>query len=578
MFDGSLVGLDQLTGLSDAALAQAAAGWASASAAAEARKLAVIAEIERRARAAQQHPNWVVDDLDAAAAGLSCALTISHGRALGQIGLAVTLRDRLPKVGARFLAGQISAAMIATISWRTYLVCDPAALARIDTEIAEHAPAWGPLSQYKLEKAIDFWVERHDPDAVRRVRNGVRGRDFVIGDRDDATGTTSVHGRLTSTDAALLEQRLAAMIATVCDDDPRTLAQRRADALGAIAAHATTLACRCDNPGCAAHTDDGRASNFVVHVFTDTDTLNDTRDRGLDPTLHGPDDPPPTPTPAQSPTPTPAQSPAPKPAEPAASPEPTVAKPATEPKPAGESTPSASGRPARRRRKAALIPGANAAIVPPALLADLIHHGATIRFVTTPDPCGEDRYRPSTALADYIRTRDLTCRFPGCDRPATHADIDHTQPWPTGPTHPTNCKCYCRLHHLIKTFWTGWHDTQHPDGTLTITTPAGLTYTTKPFTALLFPHWNTTTPPPPRPPGPPPPTTPGRHLKMPPRRRARTQTRTARITAERKLNATERALENSSTTPTPPPGHHYPDYQFHPADHTPNYGDDPPPF
>ncbi|WP_460688172.1 DUF222 domain-containing protein, partial [Mycolicibacterium hippocampi] len=203
MFDGSLVGPDQLTGLSDAALAQAAAGWASASAAAEARKLAVIAEIERRARAAQQHPNWVVDDLDAAAAGLSCALTISHGRALGQIGLAVTLRDRLPKVGARFLAGQISAAMIATISWRTYLVCDPAALARIDTEIAEHAPAWGRLSQYKLEKAIDFWVERHDPDAVRRVRNGVRGRDFVIGDRDDATGTTSVHGRLTSTDAAL---------------------------------------------------------------------------------------------------------------------------------------------------------------------------------------------------------------------------------------------------------------------------------------------------------------------------------------------------------------------------------------
>ncbi|WP_264063812.1 hypothetical protein [Mycolicibacterium hippocampi] len=65
---------------------------------------------------------------------------------------------------------------------------------------------------------------------------------------------------------------------------------------------------------------------------------------------------------------------------------------------------------------------------------------------------------------------------------------------------------------------------------------------------------------------------------MPTRRRTRTQTRTARITAERKLNATQRALENAPITPTPPPGHHYPDYQFHPADHTPDYGDDPPPF
>ena len=550
MFDGSLVGPDQLTGLSDAALAQAAAGWASASAAAEARKLAVIAEIEHRARTAQQHPNWVVDDLDAAAAGLSCALTISHGRALGQIGVAVTLRDRLPKVGARFLAGQLSAAMIATICWRTYLVCDPVALARIDTEIAENAPAWGRLSQYKLEKAIDFWVERHDPDAVRRVRNGVRGRDFVIGDRDDATGTTSVHGRLTSTDAALLDQRLTAMIATVCDDDPRTLAQRRADALGAIAAHTTALACRCDNPGCAAKTDDGRASSVVVHVVADQDTLNDTLNQTLDPELHGPGGDPPPHT-AQA-----------------------AAKPA-ESKPTAESTPPAA-RP-RRRRTAALIIGAKAAIVPPALLAELINHGATLRVVTTPNPCPENRYRPSAALQNFIRTRDLTCRFPGCDRPATHADIDHTQPWPTGPTHPTNCKCYCRLHHLIKTFWTGWHDTQHPDGTLTITTPSGLTYTTKPFTGLLFPDWNTTTPPP-RPPATPPPARPGRHLMMPTRRRTRTQTRTARITAERKLNAAERAQESASTAPTPPPGHHYPDYQFHPADHTPAYGNDPPPF
>ena len=29
-----------------------------------------------------------------------------------------------------------------------------------------------------------------------------------------------------------------------------------------------------------------------------------------------------------------------------------------------------------------------------------------------------------------IRCRDMTCRFPGCDRPAEFTDIDHTIPYP----------------------------------------------------------------------------------------------------------------------------------------------------
>ncbi|MGV0680767.1 HNH endonuclease, partial [Mycolicibacterium fortuitum] len=30
----------------------------------------------------------------------------------------------------------------------------------------------------------------------------------------------------------------------------------------------------------------------------------------------------------------------------------------------------------------------------------------------------EPGYRPSMALSEFIRWRDLTCRFPGCDAPA----------------------------------------------------------------------------------------------------------------------------------------------------------------
>ncbi|MEB3030669.1 HNH endonuclease signature motif containing protein [[Mycobacterium] nativiensis] len=85
-----------------------------------------------------------------------------------------------------------------------------------------------------------------------------------------------------------------------------------------------------------------------------------------------------------------------------------------------------------------------------------IARSAKLKMVRHPlDGPPEPGYRPSAALADFIRCRDLTCRFPGCGRPVEVADIDHTVPWPLGPTHPSNLKLLCRLHHLLKTFWVG---------------------------------------------------------------------------------------------------------------------------
>ena len=37
----------------------------------------------------------------------------------------------------------------------------------------------------------------------------------------------------------------------------------------------------------------------------------------------------------------------------------------------------------------------------------------------------------------------------------------------------------CRHHHRLKTFAPGWHVHQHPDGTLTWTTPTGHTYVSR---------------------------------------------------------------------------------------------------
>jgi hypothetical protein len=75
----------------------------------------------------------------------------------------------------------------------------------------------------------------------------------------------------------------------------------------------------------------------------------------------------------------------------------------------------------------------------------------TVKVTSAPKPEPGPRYRPSTALDEFVRTRDLTCRAVGCNRPAMHADIYHTVPYPAG-AHPGNLKCYCQIQPYLKTY------------------------------------------------------------------------------------------------------------------------------
>ncbi|MEJ7771625.1 MAG: hypothetical protein WKF51_06960 [Geodermatophilaceae bacterium] len=95
-------------------------------------------------------------------------------------------------------------------------------------------------------------------------------------------------------------------------------------------------------------------------------------------------------------------------------------------------------------------------------------------------PAGTGNYRPTRAQDRHVRTRDRTCRHFGCTRKASHADLDHHQPHPEGPTAVCNLCSYCRTHHRLKHQAPGWTRNLHADGTLTITTPTGITRTTRP--------------------------------------------------------------------------------------------------
>ncbi|QIM20853.1 DUF222 domain-containing protein [Phycicoccus sp. HDW14] len=88
-------------------------------------------------------------------------------------------------------------------------------------------------------------------------------------------------------------------------------------------------------------------------------------------------------------------------------------------------------------------------------------------------------YRPPKAIADFVKTRDGTCRMWGCSRPAVACDLDHVRAWPDGETTPSGLESLCRRHHCFKQ-QARWRPVLSSDGTITWHGPNGQTRTTEP--------------------------------------------------------------------------------------------------
>jgi hypothetical protein len=90
----------------------------------------------------------------------------------------------------------------------------------------------------------------------------------------------------------------------------------------------------------------------------------------------------------------------------------------------------------------------------------------------------ESQYRPSARLAHLIKIRQPRCGFPGCGRPASDADLDHTIPYHRGGR---TCECglapLSRHHHHTKQA-PGWRLDQPEPGVMIWTTPSGRRYRT----------------------------------------------------------------------------------------------------
>ncbi|MGH8921776.1 MAG: DUF222 domain-containing protein, partial [Actinomycetes bacterium] len=451
-------------GLSDSALIDAVIGFDRIASWASARQARLLAEFARRRPG--DHPLAARCDTPSRASEfapdeIGLALRLSRTTAANRLGMAQVLTADLPATLAAWQAGTIDSLKARAI---TETSCLLAGELRGALE-ARVLPRAGQQTIAQLRAALARAVLVLDPEgAAERHHHRRADRRVVISPDED--GMASLWALLSAPDATAAYQRLGELARGLGSDDPRGMDARRADLLVDLLVDLLTGR-RCVTTG----------DNPAPHC--DGDRVEPTR-----PNHDRPDDPTRT-------TPT-----ATAPAEDTAG---GSATPHTEP--AAEAgfhdhRCGLSRFAAPRKPLVSVIvpittllglddhPGelVGHGPIPAGLAREIAAQGTWRRLLTDPASGtlldhGRTTYTPPVGLADFVRARDLRCRFPTCGQPATTADLDHTIPYPDGPTSEHNLHASCRRHHRLKTHTPDWDIDQHPDGRITWTTPTGHTHT-----------------------------------------------------------------------------------------------------
>ena len=348
-----------------------------------AQRMAAIAELlaQRTAEVEAEDPDagyMIVTGFQRTTAEVAAACNLSAMAASVMVSHAQILAERLPNVAAVLAAGDTDWRTVQLVITRTELVRDWV-IERLDANLAERLSKWHSWSRRRIVNAVDAMVRGMDPDAIReRVRAEDR-RHLDITALGD--GTVKVDGIVAVEAGVALDTRLTELANAVCRDDPRSIAQRRADAMKAWS-EGRNLDCLCGADDCPNRSNELVApTRMVINVIAGQQTVFD---GGCQP---------------------------------------------------------------------GYIEGYG--VIDAELLRSIAKE-ATLRLIEEPtvSPAEALRYQPTAALERYVRMRDLTCRFPGCDRPAVVCDLDHTIPFnhadprKGGLTVAYNLKCVCRQHDL----------------------------------------------------------------------------------------------------------------------------------
>ncbi|OBI78894.1 HNH endonuclease signature motif containing protein [Mycobacterium sp. E740] len=392
-----------------------------------AQRMAAIADLLdcRTAEAGEidPDPGWsMVTGFARTSAEVGAAMNMAPSLASRLVSQAEALDTRLPKLAGLLEQGVVDWSTAQLIITRSELVSDDL-ISWLDEAITERLARWQSWSRRRVKDVVDSLVRQIDPQAAKE-RRASSERDRYVSIEPQTDGTAQVRARIGATAAAAFDRRLSELAMSVCANDSRTVAQRRADALTALTER-RGLPCDCGRADCPASTESAESGvRMVLNVIAGEETV------------------------------------------------------------AGESD------------QPGYLEGFG---VIDADLVREIAENATVRPLEQPTVTPEQavRYQPSAGVNRWVRFRDLTCRFPGCDRPAAGCDLDHTTPFnhddpPAGGlTVPWGLAAYCRQHHRLKTFLSGsggWRDEQLADGTIVWISPTGRSYRTTPDGPEIFPQ------------------------------------------------------------------------------------------
>jgi hypothetical protein len=447
--------------LSDGELIDAVIGFDRVASWALARQAVLLAEFARRRP--EDHPLAANSDTPSrcsefAPDEVALALRLSRMTATGRLMMAQTLVEELPGTLAAWEAGVIDSLKARAITETSYLL---PAKQRSALE-ARVLPRAGTQTIAQLRAALTRAVLALDPEGAD-ARHQQRRQDRRVVVSPDEEGMASLWALLSAPDATAAYQRLCDLARGLGSEDARGMDARRADLLVELLTGRRCAAtgscidkqcpgdCDCTGDSCPDDATGTRSTGTTLGPVPDPDP--DPADRATPTNAPGPGDYGCTPNHATGP----------------GRPLVSVIVPITMLLGLNEEPGELVGHgpiPAEQAREIA------AQGTWRRLLTDPVS-GALLDY-------GRTTYTPPAGLADFVRARDLRCRFPTCGQPAATADLDHAIPYPDGATREDNLHASCRHHHRLKTHAPGWDVEQHPDGRITWTTPTGRTDTSHP--------------------------------------------------------------------------------------------------
>ncbi|MGW4244609.1 DUF222 domain-containing protein [Nocardia sp. NPDC004722] len=380
---------------------------------------------------------------------IGIALKVSQASADGLIALGLDLENRCPTTREAFAQGRIDLAQTRAIS-KSLTNASDELLADLEPNLAAYAENADPQ---RIRRTARRRLLEADPAGQAARRKAAEADRYVsITAHDD--GTALLDGVLPAAGGQAVYERLREMASgQCCGKDPRTVAQRRADALVALADGSGRLVCQCGQAECprAVVGETPVARKALVQVGVSAETLAGLQDNPA--LLSG----------------------------------------------LGAIDPDLARQIARHARFEVITADTTSAAVAETGSAAPATPTATV--ATTggkPDPDTELRYRPGARTARQARAIDGICRAPGCHIPAAASDLDHqdrfdhTNPALGGHTTTDNLGARCRRHHRLKTLAdnhaNGWTVRHHPGRVVEWCTPTGDSVATEPEGSLyLFP-------------------------------------------------------------------------------------------